>query len=84
MCQFTIPFTADKESLINRAKQEIERAGGILQGDSSQGNFRAKTPIGSIEGTYQIEEQQIQLIISKKPFLLSCNRIQKELTGIML
>jgi hypothetical protein len=83
MCQFTLPFATDKESLINRAKREIERAGGVLQGDASQGNFRAKTPIGAIEGAYQIEGQQILLAITKKPFLLSC-KIQKELTSIMV
>jgi hypothetical protein len=84
MCQFSIPFSADKESLLNRAKQEIEREGGSFQGNGDGGNFRARTPIGSIEGSYQIEGQQIFLVITRKPFLLSCKKIQKELSGIML
>jgi len=84
MCQFTIPFAADKESLINRAKQEIESSGGSFQGNSTEGSFRAKTPVGAIEGSYLIEGQSISLGITKKPFLLSCKRIEKELTEIMV
>ena len=83
MCQFTLSFSADANSLVNRASGEIARSGGVFQGDSSQGNFRAKTPIGSIEGAYVIEGQNISLTITKKPLLLSCKRIEKELSGIM-
>lgn len=83
MCQFSIPFSNDAESLIQRAKQQIEKAGGTFTGDSSQGNFEASTPIGAIVGSYQIEGQEIALSITKKPFLLSCSKIEKELTAVM-
>lgn len=83
MCQFNLPFSGAADSLMQRAKQEIEGTGGSFTGDSSQGNFHAKTPIGSIYGSYQIVGQQISLAITKKPFLLSCNRIQKELSEVM-
>lgn len=83
MCQFSIPFSGDSESLIQRAKQEIEKSGGSFAGDTSQGNFETKTPIGSICGSYQINNQQISFSITKKPFLLSCSKIEKELTSVM-
>lgn len=83
MCQFNIPFSGQADSLLQRAKQEIERAGGFFTGDSAQGSFQAKTPIGSIEGSYQIFGQEISVAITKKPFLLSCSRIQKELSEVM-
>ncbi|MCW3110658.1 MAG: hypothetical protein JWQ09_5164 [Segetibacter sp.] len=83
MCQFNISFSGDAESLITRAKQEIERSGGFFNGNAAQGDFQAKTPIGSIRGTYQIEGREISLAITKKPFLLSCTRIEKELTSVM-
>ncbi len=83
MCQFNITFSGDAESLISRSKQQIEKAGGNFTGDPTAGNFEAKTPIGSIEGSYQIEGQVISLAITKKPFLLSCARIEKELTTVM-
>ena len=83
MCQFNLSFSGDVESLLKRAKQEIERAGGNLEGDFTQGSFKAKTPIGSVSGSYEIEGQQISLAIAKKPMLISCKRIEKELTSVM-
>ena len=83
MCQFNIPFSGELESLMRRARQEIERAGGAFNGDSTQGSFQAKTPIGSIHGSYEVAGQQISLAITKKPILLSCKRIQKELSQVM-
>jgi len=83
MCQFRLPITGDATSLLQRAKQEITASGGVFDGDNEAGIFHAKTPIGSIEGTYQVEANEIALNITKKPFLLSCNRIKKELTSVM-
>lgn len=83
MCKFSITFSGDSESLVSRAKQQIERGNGAFNGDTYQGNFNAKTPIGSIEGAYQIAEQEIALTITKKPLLLSCKRIEKKLKAVM-
>ena len=83
MCQFNLSISSDPTALIRRAKQEIERAGGSLNGDASQGTFQAKTPIGSIQGSYTVGDQQITLSIAKKPLLLSCKRIEKELSKVM-
>jgi hypothetical protein len=83
MCQFSLPFQGDSQSLLRRAQHEIVKMGGAFNGDDVQGSFRAKTPIGSIEGTYAVVGQQIELSISKKPFLLSCKKIEKELRGVM-
>ncbi|HEX8332897.1 MAG TPA: hypothetical protein VF622_09755 [Segetibacter sp.] len=83
MCQFSLPLQGDPQSLLRRAESEIVSKGGAFNGDSSQGNFRAKTPIGSIEGAYQILESEIALTITKKPLLLSCRKIEKELRSVM-
>jgi len=83
MCQFNLSFSGDLESLLKRAKQEIEKAGGNLEGDLLQGQFRARTPIGSVSGSYEIAGQQIALSIAKKPLLISCKRIEKELASVM-
>ena len=83
MCQFSLPFSGEPQSLLQRAKQSIENMGGVFNGDDSQGNFSTKTPIGSIEGSYQMLEGEIALNITKKPFLLSCNKIEKELRAVI-
>jgi hypothetical protein len=83
MCTFTISFTGSAKELVRRAKQTIEREGGTFVGDAIQGDFKGKTAIGSIQGKYQVEGQSITLSIIKKPLLLSCNRIQKELSAVL-
>jgi hypothetical protein len=83
MCQFHIPFSGDAESLLRRAKQEIVTAGGEFAGTAASGDFSVKSPLGSIRGSYQVEGQQILLVITKKPFLLSCSKIGKELNAVM-
>jgi len=83
MCQFTIPFPGSPEDLINRAQREIESAGGSFAGDSMQGNFAVKTPIGAVRGTYLMVPTGISVTISKKPLLVSCSRIEKELREVM-
>lgn len=84
MCQFTIPFSNSSENLTNRAKQEIERAGGSFNGDASQGSFEVKTALGAVGGSYQVTGQEISMFIAKKPFLISCKRIEKELREVMM
>jgi hypothetical protein len=84
MCQFSLSFGGAADVLMQRARQEIERTGGSFSGDGTTGNFQARTPIGSIHGSYNISGQEIFLAITKKPFLLSCKRIQKELSEVML
>lgn len=83
MCQFTIPFTGSPDSLINRAQREVEGAGGSFAGDSRQGNFSVKTPIGTVRGSYMMVPQGISITILKKPLLVSCNRIENELRAVM-
>jgi len=83
MCQFNLPFSGDSASLVDRARIEIQKAGGHFTGDASRGSFNAKTPIGSIQGNYVVIGQEFAVTIIKKPFLLSCNRIEKELRGVM-
>lgn len=83
MCRFNISFSEDPENLVRRAKQALERAGGSFNGNPVEGDFQAKTPIGFIKGSYQIEGQELSLSITKKPLLLSCKRIEKELSSAL-
>lgn len=84
MCQFTIPFSDSADSLTNRAKQEIERGGGSFNGDASHGSFEVKTALGTVGGSYQVTGQEILMFIVRKPFLISCRKIEKELREVMM
>jgi hypothetical protein len=78
-CEISIPFSEDAGSLIRRASQAIENAGGKFMGDENEGSFNLSSIIGSIAGTYEIADSQLKISISQKPMLVSCDRIEKEL-----
>ncbi|HEY0667139.1 MAG TPA: hypothetical protein VGD22_03120 [Sphingobacteriaceae bacterium] len=78
-CDFSIDFTGASESLINKANDAIINAGGIFNGNAESGYFSISTPIGKIEGGYQVSGQTIAFTITDKPFLLGCGRIEDEL-----
>ena len=69
--QIQVP-TADLLSQIEKFAQEYQ---GQFQGDEISGNVSLNFILGSIEGDYTIEGDQLNLNITKKPFLLSCDTI---------
>ena len=83
MCRFNFPFSGASDSLMSRAKTAIENAGGAFNGNETNGTFKVKTPLGNVGGEYGIVEQEISIYVSNKPFLLSCKRIEKELSKVM-
>lgn len=78
-CDFSIDFTGTSDLLIGRAKDAINNAGGMFDGDPQTGDFSISTPIGKIAGDYQVSGQTITFSITDKPFLLGCGRIENEL-----
>jgi len=83
-CQFSISFSGDADTLISKANKAIKLADGKFEGDSHAGEFSLKTPIGSVKGNYQIENESINVEISEKPMFLSCNKIESELQNYLL
>ncbi len=83
MCRFKLPFSGDSNALVNRAKTAIEKAGGAFNGNNANGSFQVKTPLGSVGGDYTIYDQEISIAVTKKPLLLSCSRIQNELSKVL-
>ncbi|WP_297333200.1 hypothetical protein [Flavobacterium sp.] len=77
MDQFTIKYPGDKAGLLNKIKSTIGDK-GKLAGDEQQGSFEGSTPVGKFEGSYAIAGDDITISISKKPFLVSTNRIKEE------
>jgi hypothetical protein len=77
MDQFTIKYPGDKAGLLNKIKSTIGDK-GKLAGDEQQGSFEGSTPVGKFEGSYTIAGDDITITISKKPFLVSANRIKDE------
>jgi hypothetical protein len=76
-CNITQPFTGDANSLYQVVKTQIEQKGGTITGDATAGNFDIPALGSSIVGTYTIQGQNMILVITKKPFGVSCNQIEK-------
>lgn len=82
MCNFTLPFQGSAEELVERARQGIEEAGGHFEGNTSNGSFEITSPV-TIKGQYEIKGQEISITITKKPFFVSCNRIESEMKKLI-
>ncbi|MEL1244177.1 hypothetical protein AAEO56_07900 [Flavobacterium sp. DGU11] len=77
MGQFTVNYPGDKSQLLNKIKNTVGEKGKV-SGDEQQGNFAGETPVGDFEGTYTIEGDNININITKKPFLVSTGMIKDE------
>lgn len=75
--QFKVSYPGDKSQLLDKIRSTVGSKGS-LNGDEQQGNFEGSTPIGSFQGSYVIEGNDITITIDKKPFLVSNNRIKEE------
>lgn len=78
-CRFSIDFGSSATQLVSRVGDAIGHAGGSFSGDSTEGSFELSTPLGTVKGTYTIENSVIHIHIEEKPILVSCNKIESEL-----
>lgn len=67
---FSAEFTGSAQDTTAKAKAAIEKAGGVLQGDHSNGDFSVPTPAGTVKGNYTITGQQFAVVITDKPFIV--------------
>ena len=79
VCNFTIPFSQSPEELISKVRKGISGTGGTFTGDVTSGNILLPTPIGTIKGSYTINDSVIEITITDKPIFVSCSRIESEL-----
>jgi hypothetical protein len=82
-CSFSFEFPITAEELVRRVDEAIENAGGEFSGDSLGGAYYIPTPIGPIMGTYIVTGQTIQIDVTQKPVILTCNMIGGKLSDIV-
>lgn len=78
-CNITIINTEPKVALIDRLRTVVVSNGGTFNGDETQGNITVSTPIGDVEASYQIVDNNINIHVSSKPIFVSCNTIEEKL-----
>lgn len=75
-CNFSIPFSGDPQQVLEKAKSTVQGQGGNFDGDTNNGNFSVSVFGNSIEGSYSVLGQSMDIVIDSKPFLLPCNAIE--------
>jgi len=78
-CSFEFKIEADPAEAIKKVKSKIEQEGGTLSGDENEGKFSLPTPVGEIEGSYQVTSDELKIDITKKPAFLPCSMLESEL-----
>ena len=74
MCNFSIPFTGTADDLVTKLNNAITAQGGSF--DPVNKTFSVPTPVGTISGTYDINGNSLDVVITHKPIVLSCSKIE--------
>jgi len=75
-CNFSIPFSGEAETILNKAKSAIESQNGNFSGDANSGNFDVSVFGNTIKGSYTVSGKNLSLTITDKPFLIPCSIIE--------
>lgn len=80
-CQFTIAFSGEAETIVEKAKSAVVSQGGFFEGDTQQGKFSISLMSTTVTGTYNVEGDQLTMIITEKPIFLPCSAIEGYLSN---
>jgi hypothetical protein len=80
---FEIPFEGDAETIISKARTTIEKIDGSLNGDISTGDFVVPSMVGEVEGSYQVQGQNLVVTITKKPMIAPYSMIEDALRNYL-
>ena len=73
---FEIPVPGDLSAALARVKGSIEAEGGQFAGDATTGRFSGPTPVGTVEGTYVVQGNEVRVTITSKPIVAPCGAIE--------
>jgi hypothetical protein len=80
MCNFPIEYPKPKDEMVSQLKAAIEsQTNGIFQGDTSSGSFSFTAKGFDLAGNYSIAGDIVDVSVTKKPWLLSCSKIESEI-----
>ena len=72
--EFDVPEGADREALLQRARQRAREVGIKIEGDVSGGTFS-----GTAEGRYAVEAASVRLEVDSKPAFVPWALVEKGL-----
>jgi hypothetical protein len=71
----TFKIQAPTAELLSQVQKLAQEYGGQLQGDEQSGHIALPFILATIEGDYNVEGDQLYLMITKKPFLIGYETI---------
>ena len=75
-CEFSLLFSGDADNVLVKAQRSVEGQGGNFNGDTNSGDFSVSVFGNKIVGTYTVSGQNMQVIITDKPFMIPCSAIE--------
>lgn len=75
-CKFSIPFTGQPLTVLDKAKTTVTSQGGTFTGDDAAGAFAVSVFGSDIKGSYTVAGQDLNIVIDTKPFLIPCSTIE--------
>lgn len=73
--KITLPIKENPDKILEDVKKKLATRGGSLTGNLKKGKFSV---IG-IKGEYIITEQQLEIVVKSKPFLIPDSFIENEI-----
>lgn len=75
-CNFDFTFSGDPNTVLEKARKAVSSQGGTFEGDTQSGDFHLSVFGNTITGSYSVAGQNMNIVISEKPFLLPCSTIE--------
>lgn len=82
-CNFELALKGTPSDFIRLAKKVITSQKGTFDGDEETGSFFIPIIIGNVEGSYKIKENNASITVSKKPMMISCDKIEHVLRSYL-
>lgn len=81
---FIVKLTSELSSILNRVKSFITGKGGKFEGNTECGSFDGKSVLGTIKVKYRsISDDEIEIIIEDKPFLIPSQTIESAIKNYL-
>lgn len=72
---FVMSLKQPADFLLEKVREAADKNGFLLEGNDQSGSFQGN----GIFGCYQVNGDKLELVITKKPALLSWNRVEAEI-----
>jgi len=81
MFAFNCVYNQKRNKIVGNVKDGIEIRGGRFDGDLEKGTFSVGERLGLFSGNYQFTESMIKIEIKRKPFYMTKQYVQEEVSA---